>query len=215
MRSFWLVSTLLIVLLVGCQSYAHRFTRVEATADQFTPDFLKPSGFEHSFRAHIDAYGHTMAGIFIIKKLDTHHYRMALLNEFGGTLMGFELLDDSFILHHAIPPLRRKALLNILEQDFKLLLNEDMPILRQFANADTIVYETNFDGQQVYQYLEPRGGRLAKTTRVRRGRERVNITFDYRDDSFPDLTISHHHGKLNIFLFLLKEAGPQTDSVSP
>lgn len=213
MRYFHIASILIAVLFTSCRSYPQRFTPVEKTAVRYTPAFLDSNDFEHSFKANIHAYGHTLGGIFVIKKIKQHNYRMALLNEFGGTLLGFELLDGKFKLHHAIPPLKRKALLRILEQDFKLLFHEDIPVVRQFAYADTLVYETSLDGKAVYQHFAT-NGELAKTVLTNRGRERVSITYEHRSPAFPDITLSHRHGKLNIFLFLLKEEHPTGEKSS-
>ncbi len=212
MRNSWLISLLWVVLLGGCRSYSQRFIPLETAAKPFTPAFLDTAHFEHSFRARIDAYGHTMGGIFIIKKLDTNHYRMALLNEFGGTLLGFELADGDFTLHHAIAPLRRKPVLDLLKRDFLLLLQDNAPVKQHYIHGDSLVYETVVADKRAYHYLRQPDSVLVKTVRAERGRERTTITYDYRDPDFPDITLSHRGGKLNIFLFLLQEVDSEPES---
>lgn len=212
MKNSWLVSLLLIVLLGGCRSYSQRFVPVDTNTKPFTPAFLDTAHFEHSFRARIDAYGHAMSGIFVIKKLGANHYRMALINELGGTLLGFELANGELTLHQAITPLRRQPVLDLLKRDFSLLLQDNAPVKQQYMHGDSLVYETSVAGKPAYHYLRKTDSVLVKTAYAVRGRERTSITYDYRAPDFPDITLSQRGGKLNIFLFLLQEVDPGSES---
>lgn len=212
MKNSWLVSLSLLILLAGCRSYTHRLAPVEANAERFTPAFLDAETFEHSFRARIEAYGHAMGGIFVIKKIRDNHYRMALLNEFGGTLLGFELSDGELKLHQAIEPLRRDAVLDMLKRDFMLLLHDNARVTGQYNDGDAWVYETSVDGKPAYHYLRKTDHALLKTVRAKGRRARTAITYAYRDPAFPDITLSHRGGKLNIFLFLLPEDRSESDA---
>lgn len=205
MRNFWLASLLIGFTLGGCRSYTHRFTPMDQAVGPFTPAFLDTAQFEHTFRARIDARGHGMTGIFVLKKITDNHYRMALLTELGGTILAFELANGTLHLHQAIEPLRQKPVLDLLEKDFLLFLQDDATIKNQYVHGTELVFETSTGDDRAYHYLRQSDGELVRTVRMAGARERTSVTYDYRHPTFPDITLSHRGGKLNIFLFLLHE----------
>lgn len=203
MKNFWLASLLVCAMLAGCRSYTHRFTPIKPAIESFTPTFLDTAQFEHTFRARIEAYGNSMTGVLVLKKIADNQYRVALLSELGGTLLAFELADGKLNLHQAIEPLRRRPVIALLEQDFPLLFQDNALIKKQYIHGDQYVYETSIGDERAYHYLRKSDGELMRTIRAVGAREHTSITYDYRSRAFPDITLSRRGGKLNIFLFLL------------
>lgn len=205
MRNLLFSSALLVILLQSCSPYTQQFTKREKTLSVFTPSFLFPEEIEHTFKADISAYGHQTGGILVLKKLAPAHFRLALLSEFGGTLLDVELIEDELKLNHAIPPFQRKAVLHTLKKDFLILLNEQAPVKGQFSDGDHLIYQSPYGNGHIYYHVREDNQLLTKATYAGRHNERVSITYTYIHHPFPDVNIAHADGSLNIFLSLLEE----------
>src|SRR5690606_16993479 len=118
---FQILNLFFIVLFSSCSTYTKNFVSERAN-EKFTPHYLEDF-YEGSFKISIEAFDNHFGGILVAKKLEKNHFRFAFINEFGGKLLDFELIDKELKLNYAIEQLNRKIILNMLEKDFALLFS--------------------------------------------------------------------------------------------
>src|SRR5690606_16496861 len=136
---FQILTLFFIILVSSCSTYTKNFVS-EQVNERFTPHYLEDFS-EGSFKISIEAFDNHFGGILVAKKLETNHFRFAFINEFGGKLLDFELIDKELKLNYAIEQLDRKIILNMLEKDFALLFSEDNKIDEKFSFENSILWK--------------------------------------------------------------------------
>ncbi len=200
MKSFLLCSFLLV--FVSCASYTKDFEPKERTIERFTPEYLKDFE-EKSFKISIESYGNNFGGILVAKKLNVNHYRLAFLNEFGGKMLDFEIINRELKLNYAIEQLDKKILLNLLEKDFVMLFSEENLIENEFTQNENLILQTEkfIGNKNLFYELNP-AGNLKKITLVK-NKEKASIKLIYNVKQFPDIEILHGKMPIKIYLHLL------------
>lgn len=191
-----------ILFQISCASYTKSFEPKEKTVETFTPDYLKDFQ-EASFKISIEAFENHFGGIMVAKKLKRNHYRFAFLNEFGGKMMDFEILNRELKLNYAVEQLNRKIILNMLEKDFSMLFSEEVLIKNEFAQNELRMLEVEkFSGNKSLFYELNQAGNLQKIT-LAKNKEKASITLINNDKHLSDIEISHGDLPIKIYLHLL------------
>jgi len=192
---------LLVSLVSSCASYTKNFVS-EQTEQIFTPYYLVHFS-EGSFKISIEAFDNHFGGILVAKKLETNHYRFAFINEFGGKLLDFELIDRKLKLNYAIEQLDRKIILNMLEKDFAILFSEENRIDEKFSKENSTLWKSpEFAGKKNLYYKFDSGEKLDKIILANR-KEKVSIELKASENDFPEFEISHGKLPIKISLHLL------------
>ncbi|MCX6250626.1 MAG: hypothetical protein NTX61_07735 [Bacteroidetes bacterium] len=63
-----------------------------------------------------------LTGLLIVKQTTTSSVRMVFTNEMGMQFFDLEFTDDRFIVHSIFPSMNKRALLTLLEKDFRMIL---------------------------------------------------------------------------------------------
>jgi len=143
MKSSWFISILLILTTAGCVSVKPpRLTRDMSglSHDVVREPFLSPNT-SRLFKASMSIKKHQLTGLLLVKRMDTvtpdpesfqtgnreHHavYRIVFANEMGMTYFDLELANGGFRVISCFGPLEKRALMKILETDFRLLTVSD------------------------------------------------------------------------------------------
>jgi len=191
-----------ILFQISCASYTKSFEPKEKTVETFTPDYLKDFQ-EASFKISIEAFENHFGGIMVAKKLKRNHYRFAFLNEFGGKMMDFEILNRELKLNYAVEQLNRKIILKMLEKDFSMLFSEEVLIKNEFAQNELRMLEVEkFSGNKSLFYELNQAGNLQKIT-LAKNKEKASITLINNDKHLSDIEISHGDFPIKIYLHLL------------
>lgn len=192
-----------ILFQISCAPFTKSFEPQEKTVETFTPEYLKDFT-EASFKISIEAFDNHFGGILVTKKLETNHYRFAFLNEFGGKMMDFEILNRELKLNYAVEQLDRKIIQNMLEKDFAILFSEGILIENEFAqNGFSILEAEKFSGNKnLYYELNP-NGELTEI-HLAKGKEKVRIDLENSSKLFPEIQISHGKLPIKIYLHLLE-----------
>lgn len=74
------------------------------------------------YKADITFYNNNFAGLLVIKRIEENNYRLALTTQFGLKIFDFELNQGQLKAVFCIEQLNKKMILNLLEDDFNLLL---------------------------------------------------------------------------------------------
>lgn len=129
-RSFRYVSLLLLaVLLVSCsgKQYPSRSTAAIVPVDEQ----VQKLGLQLDFgKTHL-------SGMLVVRKMEDGELRIIGTSHFGLSFFDFGLKSDTMQVYSCIEPMRKKQILSLLENDFKLLFLPD----RQFRK---IVNETEY-----------------------------------------------------------------------
>lgn len=191
-----------ILFQISCASYTKSFEPKEKTVETFTPDYLKDFQ-EATFKISIEAFENHFGGIMVAKKLKRNHYRFAFLNEFGGKMMDFEILNRELKLNYAVEQLNRKIILNMLEKDFSMLFSEEVLIKNEFAQNELRMLEVEkFSGNKSLFFELNQAGNLQKIT-LAKNKEKASITLINNDKHLSDIEISHGDLPIKIYLHLL------------
>ncbi len=77
--------------------------------------------------AVINYKSNSFSGLLVVAPSDADAYRLAFTSYFGMTIFDFEVGEKTFVVHHCMEQLERKAVLSIFERDFRALLMLDVP----------------------------------------------------------------------------------------
>jgi hypothetical protein len=80
------------------------------------------------YKGSLDIGKHHLSGLFYFKSVGEKSTRIIFTNEIGMNFFDFELNRNKLIVHSCFPALKRKSLLRLLENDFRLLLIPDTTI---------------------------------------------------------------------------------------
>ena len=157
MRSLILIS-LLIILICPFSYTQERIPdsgRNKGNAEiKWTPVF--PENFSKGlFRMTFDISKNHVTGFLMIKKSSDSSTSIVFTNEFGICFFYFEFCKGKFLIRTLFPSFERKALLSLLEKDFRLILFPDTTIkkIKVMQNQDLDVQNYKvYSGLGSYQY---------------------------------------------------------------
>lgn len=191
--SFCIISFL---FLFSCGTYTKNLQVLDNSEEIFTPYYLE-NFQEESFKISIEAFGNDFGGILVAKKLADQHYRFAMINEFGGKLMDFELIQNQLKLNYAIEQLDRKMLLNLLEKDFSMLFSESNVISETYQMGKGKLMKSS---QNLYYFLE---NDTLKEIHFAKRKLKTKVILKNTKEAFPEVEIHHENLPIKIFIHLL------------
>lgn len=201
LNRFFLFSILFLGLITA---HSCSMPKISLTGEFFTPSYMK-NFQENSFKISIEAYGNHFGGILVAKRLENQHYRFAFLNEFGGKMLDFELIDSKLKLNYAIDELNRKTILNLLGKDFAMIFGENLPIVQKFNQGEKIQIETysaSLNRRMKYS-IETTDEKETKAELIKKQIEAV-ADYTFGESRFPEIEISHQKQPIKIYLHLLQ-----------
>lgn len=169
------------------------------------PYFSNPE-IDYVYKAKIEVYNKNFGGILIIKKTGHESHRVVFTTEFGSKLFDFQYEGDTFTKNYAVEDLDRKIFINILRDDFKLLVNENAKVLAVYESENEKVYKTQSDKRFNFYFFENDSEKLLKIVNTSKTREKVEIDFTSSEEKIADtIVIKHNNIKLTIDLEKFKK----------
>lgn len=173
------------------------------------PYFANPK-IDYVYKAKIDVYGKNFGGILIVKKIAPAIHRVVFTTEFGSKLFDFQYEGrNSFTKNFIIEDLDRKFIVNVLKDDFKLLINESDEVVGVYESETQNVYKTKTESGFNFYYIGKDSEQLEKIINTSKIKEKVEIDFSISPDSPSDIAdaivIKHNNIKLKIDLQKFKE----------
>ncbi len=135
MIRFLAISFFIILLLVSCSLKTTEGLR-QVHFDKTTvenPYFSNPE-IDYVYKAKIEVYNKNFGGILIIKKIGSDSHRVVFTTEFGSKLFDFQFEGDTFTKNFVVEDLDKKFIVNILKDDFKLLVKENAAVLSVYES---------------------------------------------------------------------------------
>lgn len=183
-----------LFLLTACAS---DYKGLKATAvDKDCVEKVKPRVIDNSwFDASIDVVGKHISGLLLVKHMPDSSSRVVFTNEAGVKFLDFEYgAEGSFKVHHVLEQLNKKAVVNLLQNDFKLILG--LPFRTAEVTPFKVGNDTYFrvkDGRKFHYFIADEN--CAELDRIESGssRKRVTTLKRYGDPNQPDSINLQHH----------------------
>lgn len=168
--------------------------------DVKNPYFSNPE-MDYVYKAKIQLYKKNFGGILIVKKMGPESHRVVFTTEFGSKLFDFAFEGDTFTNHFVVKDLDRKFIIDILKNDFKLLVNETAKVLAVYESPNERIYKTQSGDRFNFYFLDDRTERLQKIVNTTKTKEIVAVVFTPASaDVAAVIAIRHENIKLTIDL---------------
>jgi hypothetical protein len=163
------------------------------------------------FKARVDLYGKSFGGLIFIKRISPESQRIIMTTETGIQIFDLELAEDSLIVHSCIEKLNKKAVLKIIETDFRLILTKepDEKFDKVLTDRDQMhtVFRFRDRKKLTYYFIENKTGYLDRIESASPWYKKVSVNLDSLSGNLPaNILISHHNARLQIRLKLLKKS---------
>jgi hypothetical protein len=190
----FLLYSVLVCLGAGCTS-AYR-GRTKVAGQELCVERMKPSGVSSGwFTAGVDVMGRRMTGLLLVKNMEAGGTRVVMTSEAGVTFFDFEFTQElDFKVHRIIPQLDRKAVVNLLQQDFGLLLGipfRDNSVEAHAMNSE-LYFGTTQKKETSYFITDMDCSTLLRLEIGSARKRKVSITFE-GDAANPASAVIRHH----------------------
>jgi hypothetical protein len=175
--------------------------QVNLTKTEIENHYFSNPEIDYVYKAKIEVYNKNFGGILIIKKTALNSHRIVFTTEFGSKLFDFQYEGDTFTKNFVVEDLDKKFIINILKDDFKLLINESPKVLATFESESQEVYKTQADKKFNFYFIDKNSEKLEKIINTSKTKEKVEINFTASEDKIADtIVIKHNNIKLTIDL---------------
>ncbi|WP_094746046.1 hypothetical protein [Aequorivita soesokkakensis] len=207
MIRFLAISLLATVVLTSCSlKTTEGLRQVPFTKIEVENPYFSNAEIDYVYKAKIEVYGKNFGGILIIKKIAAKSHRVVFTTEFGSKLFDFQFEDDTFTKNFIVEELDKKFIINILKDDFKLLVNEKAKILEVYESENQRIYKTHNDERFNFYFINAGTGQLQKIVNTSKTKEKMEIDFTSSDGKIADtIAIKHNNIKLTIDLEKFKK----------
>ncbi len=207
MIRFLAISFLSIFAMASCSlKTTEGLRQVHFNKTEVENPYFSNTEIDYVYKAKIEVYGKNFGGILIIKKISPENHRVVFTTEFGSKLFDFQFEGDTFTKHFVVEDLDKKFIVNILKDDFKLLVNESAKVLAVYESKNQRIYKTQSDERFNFYFLEDKSEKLKKIVNTSKTKEKVEIDFTSSEENIADIiTIKHNNIKLTIDLEKFKK----------
>lgn len=200
------INILLLALLASCSLRTTEglrqvaFTQTEVE----NPYFSNPQR-DYVYRAKIDLYRKNFSGILIIKKIGATAHRIVFTTEFGSKLFDFEMDGNTFTKHAILEDMDKEMVVNLLREDFHILLTEKAKVVAVYESPTQRIYKTESGDGFNFYFMSNQAHQLQKIVNTTKTKERVTMEFFPAAPNLADsVAITHKNLKLAIGLKNLK-----------
>lgn len=198
---FFLISLFALFLLSSCSlALIKELTETKKTTLVVKNPYFADANKDYIYKANIEVYGHHIGGMLIIKKIKEKHHRVVLSTEIGKAF-DFEFIDEVFKKNYVFEDMDKAIIINTLEKDFKLLLKEDNSVLKQYADVEYDVYQSQQEKRYNFYFTNKETKELRKIVNTSKSKEKVEVLFvEVQDNLAKKVQLDHKNIKLKIDL---------------
>ena len=207
MIRFSVISFLILFLFASCSLRTTEGLRQIPVVDhEINNPYFADANLDYVYKAKIEVYKKNFGGILIIKKTGFRNHRIVMTTEFGNKLFDLEFDGDTFTKNYVVEELDRKFILNVLQEDFKLLLNQNAVVLASYESDSERVFKTKNGNRFDFYFFGKPSGFLNKIVKTSKSREKVAVDFSTLNGRVAEIiSIKHFNIQLKIDLEKFKE----------
>src|SRR5690554_4541756 len=172
----FLIISLFVFSISSCKHYRVEGAKITSDKELFTVPYFNTSQKEYLYHADIDVFGNELSGILVVKKLQDDRKRLALLSEFGNTLLDFEFVNDEVNVIYIMDDLDRKIIVSKLKKYFQLLVHSEYKIKKQFETENGRTIVSKLHGNRIFLNFDEKGS-FTDLKQVSRIRNKAEIQF--------------------------------------
>ena len=173
----FLVTSVLLLYLLGCKSYQVNGELVAKDVERtIVLPYFNETGFEYLYSGKIEAYGNALSGILVVKKISNTQKRVALLSDFGNTLMDFKIENGEAEVNYILDDLNKKIIVKKLKRYFELLVNSNYPVEAIYQKDENKIYTSELQSKRI-KLFENTSGFIQQVKQVSRLKEKVDIKY--------------------------------------
>jgi hypothetical protein len=195
-----LISISLIFFLASSFAFAGEPAKEKEDGKEFTEKQwlpILPVDFRKGlFRMTFDVSKNHISGFLLIKKTSDTSTSIVFSNEFGICFFYFEFVNGKFLVRSVFPSFDRKALLSLLEQDFRLILFPGSPSgkIKILQNPDTTLrdYKISRDGGTFRYEVINKTKRIKEIRTMHTTFRKTILSPDHYQDEIPSVIMIVH-----------------------
>jgi Ni,Fe-hydrogenase I large subunit len=138
--------------------------------------YFNETDFEYLYSGKIEAYGNALNGILVVKKISDSQKRVALLSDFGNTLMDFKINNGEVEVKYVLEDLNKKIIVKKLKKYFQLLVNSNYDVEAIYKKDGNKIYTSELQSKRV-KLFENSLGLIQQLKQVSRLKEKVEINY--------------------------------------
>jgi hypothetical protein len=194
----------LLLILSACASDYRGMSQITAARECLN---LKPLAPDNAlFNAKIDVLGKHLSGLLLVKQVDKAH-RVVFTNEAGVTFFDFSFgKDGSFQVIKVIDQLNKKAVINLLREDFSLMLG--LPFrnneAQSFSLGNEIFFGVSQKKETAYFITDKDCASLQRLELGSSRKRKVTVTFTGVPEKPYTVQIRHHTFDMVVNLHLIE-----------
>ena len=180
----FLIISLFSFSISSCKHYRVEGKQITSDKETFTVPYFNTLQKEYLYHADINVFGNVLSGILVVKKLENGRKRLALLSEFGNTLLDFEFVEDKVNVIYIMDDLNKKIVVKKLKKYFQLLVHSEYEIRKSFEIEGRKTHISKLQGKRIFLNLDTHG-ELSDIRQASIFRNKVGIQF-YGDTEYAD-----------------------------
>jgi hypothetical protein len=146
--------------------------------------YFNTSQKEYLYSADINVFKNALSGILVVKKLENGSKRLALLSEFGNTLLDFEFIKDEVNVIYIMEDLNKRIIVKKLKKYFQLLVQSEYEIRKTYEAEGRKTYISKLQGKRIFLNLNTTE-QLSHLKQASIFKNKVGIHF-YGDKEYAD-----------------------------
>lgn len=203
MIRFFPISFFLILVFSSCSLKTTEGLRESAlTKTEIQNLYFSNPEIDYIYKSRIELFDKNFGGILILKKTGPASHRIVFTTEFGNKLFDFEIHGDQMSKNFIVKELDRKFIVRLLESDFKLLVQERIPVLKKYEASGLEVFKTSRDKRWNFYFYNKKDKSLKTIVNTTKSKEKTVVDFqNISGDRAGFISIVHRDIPLQIELY--------------
>lgn len=189
----------LVFLFASCKHLKIDGSLIQSESDTYTVPFFNSENAEYLYASKINVYGNSINGLLVIKKIGEGHKRLALLTDFGNTLLDIEFIGEEIKVNYVVEDLNKKVIINQLKKNFQLLLHSDYQVNEVYKVESGKVLTSKFQKKHVFLYLDAEGN-LTRLRQANSVKNKIEIKYFGEDINADSIVFSSFQLPLEVIL---------------
>lgn len=195
-RIFLVIS---LFLFTACAHQNISGERIDFEEQNYAVPYFNTPQKEYLYQANIRAFDNSINGVLAVKKLGKNHKRLALLSDFGNTLLDFEFQNEKVKVNYIMEDLNKSILLKKLKKYLHLLVHSNYKVKKKFQSDKQTVIQSRFQGKQLFLHID-NSNRLTQLKQASIFKDKIDIFFYGGSEEADSISFVSHEMPVEIGL---------------